>query len=146
MDLGAGQVDGGGYQAQTLDSLDLEPDLGDFGPTDQHIVQGGGEVVGIQPQRKGEAGLGVEIDHQDALPLLGQGDPEGLHGGRLGHTTLLVGHCHHFDHGVESMTPFDGLRSRATGDWHAPCDSPPRSRRCRCPSDNAEPCAPGFEV
>ena len=71
MDLGAGQVDGGGYQAQTLDSLDFEPDLGDFGPTDQHIVQGGVEVVGIQPQRKGEAGLGVKIDHQDALPLLG---------------------------------------------------------------------------
>ena len=77
MDLGAGQVDGGGYQAQTLDSLDLEPDLGDFGPTDQHIVQGGGEVVGIQPQRKGEAGLGIKIDHQDRASPARLGRPRG---------------------------------------------------------------------
>ena len=66
---------------------------------DEHVVQRVAQVVGRDTQRVGQAGLGVEVDHQRTQPALGEGRPDGVDGGGLGHTALLIGHCQRLRHG-----------------------------------------------
>ena len=99
VDLGAGEVDRGRQQMQ-LARLDHHLFGGHV--VDQHVVERVLQVLGDHAQRVGEAGLGVEIDHQRAQAPLGEGRPEGVDGGGLGHPALLVGHRHRLGHGPRS--------------------------------------------
>ena len=64
----------------------------------QHVVHRELEVLGVDAEGEGQAGLRVEVDEQDLVAELGQGRPEGGHRGGLGDAALLVGdrecRCH----------------------------------------------------
>ena len=49
------------------------------------------EVLGVDAEAEGQAGLGVEVDEQHPLAQLGERGTERGDGGRLGDATLLVG-------------------------------------------------------
>ena len=57
----------------------------------EHVVDGGVEVLGVDAEAEGEAGLGVEVDEEDPLALLGERRTERGDSGRLGDAALLVG-------------------------------------------------------
>ena len=58
------------------------------------------EGLGVEPEREGQAGLRVEVDHENPLPELGERHPDGRDGGGLGDATLLVGHRDRAGHGA----------------------------------------------
>ena len=64
------------------------------------------ERLGVEPDREGQAGLGVEVDEQHAVPELGQGGAERDDGGGLRDAALLVddgeggGHSGHSSQGA----------------------------------------------
>ena len=48
------------------------------------------QPIGINPVADGEPGLRVEVDEQDALPLLGKGGPKCPDGGGFAHAAFLI--------------------------------------------------------
>jgi hypothetical protein len=118
VELGAGEVDGGGEEVEPVGPL--HQDLGGGGPTQHEVVQRELELVGRQAGGEREAGLRIEIDQEHPLPLFGEGRPERVHRRGLGHAALLVGHCDHHGHAGECTAgPGDG-RPAARGARHAP--------------------------
>ena len=69
----------------------LDDHLGRRQPLGQHVVDRELEVLGVDAQREGQAGLRVEVDEQHPVAELGQRGPDRGDGRRLGDATLLVG-------------------------------------------------------
>ena len=90
LDLHAGQVDGGGGHEEVLHARGLDAVLERLVPHD-HVVHGQLEVPGLHAQPGGGVALGVEVDDEDPVALLGQRRPEVDRGGGLAHAALLVG-------------------------------------------------------
>jgi len=88
--LGTGEVDGGRQQVHAL--LHLDQDVGSGRQCEEHLVHALVHLVGVDPQAERQARLGVQIDEQHPVPLLGDRGSEGGHRRRLGHPALLVGH------------------------------------------------------
>ena len=86
-DLGAGQVD----RADRDVDLALLDDLGDGHPVDEHVEHRLLDLVGVDALAHRQVALRVEVDREDAMPGLGEGDGEVEGGGRLGDAALLVG-------------------------------------------------------
>ena len=57
----------------------------------EHVVDRQLEVLGVDAEGEGQAGLRVEVDEQHRLPQLGERGPDRGDGGRLGDAALLVG-------------------------------------------------------
>ncbi len=87
--LGARELDGRRQQVDAL--LGGDQHLGRLDAGGEDVVHRELEVLGVDAQRERQAGLGVEVDEQHPLPLLGERRPEGGHGRRLGDAALLVG-------------------------------------------------------
>ena len=92
--LGSGQIDGGRHQARARRTSGTRRITSDS-PARRTSTSCSEDVesIGIEAEREGQAGLWIEIDHQDPAALLGQRHPDRLHGRRLGDTALLVGNA-----------------------------------------------------
>ncbi len=81
------------------------------------------ESVGIEPDREGQARLGVEVDEQHPPSELAERETEGVDGGRLGDATFLVGDRQHASHDPSLRTAGPGCPGResrhADGPWIA---------------------------
>ena len=105
MDLRAGEVNGRRKDVQALDSLDPLARIGDLHLSDEDVVQGVVQPVGIQSHGERQARLGVEIDEEHSPPEPAEGIPERMDGSRLGDATFLVGDRQHARHsGILRMT------------------------------------------
>jgi hypothetical protein len=87
--LGPGELDGRGEDVDTV--LGGEDDLERVDALGQDVVHRGLEVLGVDAEREGEAGLRVEVDQQHPVPELGQRGADGRDGRGLGDPALLVG-------------------------------------------------------
>ena len=74
--LCTGQVDRRGNEIETVDAWDRVHHVGQPSPTNEHVVERGVEVVGIEAEREGEARLRVEVHQQDTPSLLSEADAE----------------------------------------------------------------------
>ena len=72
--LGAGQLDRGRQQVDAV--LGLDDHLGRVEALGQHVVDRELEVLGVDAQREGQAGLRVEVDEQHPVAELGQRRPD----------------------------------------------------------------------
>ena len=87
--LGARQLNGGGQQVHAVRSL--HDGLGGVEALGQDVVHGDVEVFGVDAEREGQAGLGVEVHQEDRVPQLDQRSTDRGHRGGLGNAALLVG-------------------------------------------------------
>ena len=82
----------------------------------QHVVHRQLEVLGVDAEGEGQAGLRVEVDQQHLLAELGEGGAERRDGRGLGDATLLVGDREGGGHGA--ILP-ETRCSSARGPWNA---------------------------
>ena len=87
--LGAGELDRGRQDVDAL--LGLDDDLDRVDTLGQDVVDRGLEVLGVDAEREGQAGLRVEVDQQHAVPELGQRGADRGDGRGLRDPALLVG-------------------------------------------------------
>ena len=71
-----GQIDGGRDEVEPGGLRDVAHHLGQLGPADQHVVQRHIEALWVEAEREGQTRLRVEVDHEHAVPLFGQGDAQ----------------------------------------------------------------------
>ncbi len=115
MDLRASQVDGGRHHVEAVHPGHSPDDLGHALAPNEDVVERPAERIGIEAEGEGQARLRVEVDHQGPSPELGRRHPQGVHGGRLGHAPLLVGHRQDLGHAGSLRNPVPsapGVRSR----------------------------------
>ena len=86
-----------------MDVAHLDEDVAGRDAVDEHVVQRPRELIGIDAERERQRRLRVEVDEQHAEPLLHERHSEGVDGGGLGHTALLVGNRVHEGHGNASV-------------------------------------------
>ena len=96
--LGAGEIDVGGQQTHAARVDDRVLGLH---PLEQHVVQRGGALLGLESQREREARLRIEVDEEHPLAEVGEREAEGLGRRGLGHAALLVGDREDPRHGLE---------------------------------------------
>src|SRR3954471_4794729 len=90
LDLGPREVQAGGRHEQVAHGGGLDAVV-DGGVVQDHLVHGGLQVPGVQPEAGGGIALRVEIDDEHAKALVSERRAE-VHGrGGLAHTALLVG-------------------------------------------------------
>jgi hypothetical protein len=89
LDLGAGEVDGGGHRVEPLD-LRRNHGILQRCLAEQHVVHR--RVAGLvaDPEPGGGVALGIEVDDQDAMAKLGQRGAEAHGRGALADPALLV--------------------------------------------------------
>ncbi len=98
LDLGAGQVDGGGHHPESGQLLARRHHVGEGLTLHQHVVRRGHAAVVVDAEGGRGVALGVEVDDEHALPELRQGGGHIDRGRRLADPALLVGH--HEDAGL----------------------------------------------
>src|SRR5207247_7078668 len=90
LDLGAGQVQGGGRHEEVAERGGLDAVLdGDL--VDDDVVHRRLEVARVDTDARGGVALGIEVDAQRAVVELGQAGAEVDGGGGLAHAPFLVG-------------------------------------------------------
>ena len=85
-DLGAGQVDRGHGDVD----LALLDHVADRDVVDEHVVHAALDLVGVDPLAHRQVALRVEVDGQDVVAGLGEGDGQVQRGRRLRDAALLV--------------------------------------------------------
>ena len=98
VNLGAGEVDVGREQ---LHAARVDDRVLGLHALEQHVVEGRGALLGLEPEREGEAGLRVEVDEEHPLAQVGERQADGLGRRGLGDAALLVGDREDPRHGRE---------------------------------------------
>ena len=109
----AGEVDRGDGEID----LALLDHLFDRQLVDEDVVHRPVDLVGVEALAHRQVALRVQVDAEDAQPLLFEGDGQVEGGRRLRHPALLVGEC---DHPCQGRS-FRGFRPRV-GSWKQPCE------------------------
>ena len=102
-DLSTGQFAVGTEHIKTAAGIQQflagDPRLFDAGRFEQHVVDRQFELALVDARAHGGVALWVQIDHEHALPELGQAGGQVDGGGGLAHPTLLIGNTKYFGHG-----------------------------------------------
>ncbi len=94
LDLRSRQVDGRRRAQQPRDAFHLPDDLGQWLIVDQDVVHRRGADAVVHVERGGRVPLRIEVDHQDAGSVQGQGGRDVDRRGGLADASLLVGDRH----------------------------------------------------
>ena len=106
MNLGAGQVDGGRHERESVDPGHRAYHFGQAGPLTSTSCSEESTPSGSKPNENVRHACGsrsITRTRWPCWPCLA----DRVHGGRLGDATLLVGHRNHFDHRA-IVGPFTG--------------------------------------
>jgi hypothetical protein len=98
LDLGARQL-AVGAQHVVAALLRQHGRFADRGGFQQHVVHAQRQLALVHARAHGRVALRVQVDHQHALPHLGQARGEVDGGGGLADAALLVGNAKNFGHG-----------------------------------------------
>jgi len=107
-EFGAGQVDRGDADVDLVGADDLR----DRQLMDEHVEHRALDLVGVPALRHRQVALRVEVDREDAHPLLGERDAEVQRRGRLGDAALLVREYDDSGHGGTLIRPRPCIRTR----------------------------------
>ena len=94
--LRAGELDVGREQP---DAAGVDDRVFGLHPLQQHVVQRGRALLGLESEREREAGLRVEVDEEHPLAEVGERQAQGLGRRGLGDAAFLVGDREHPRHG-----------------------------------------------